>query len=577
MITTYDVVRARALQKPEQPLARYRRAHGWTTVSTAEAVEQAGRVAGGLAARGVEAGDRVAILAENRWEWLLTDLALRHLGAVTVGLYPTDYIPNWVEILRNSAARALLVSSSLAAHADRLAREAGVPLVVAYDEPATGQVPFAELLAAAPCPPATLREDDVATLVYTSGTTGRPKGATLTHGNVTSNCEGALAYFSIGANDHYLSFLPLSHAFERTALTSFVRGGSCVYFGRGIHEVVADLKEVAPTIVCTVPRVLEKVVARVQESLGAAPAAKRVAFRALSGINAIFGESGGDWRAELRRRVGETFFHDIHAIFGGRLRFIVSGGARLAPEVTSFFTRVGITVYEGYGITECSPIVAACHGRFTRVGTVGEPFPGLEVKIADDDEILVRGASVMRGYWLDEAGTREVIDADGFFHTGDLGSLGEDGLLSIHRRKKEILVTSGGKNIAPVHIEAELQKSPLVSQACAIGDGRNFVAALLVPNLEVLAQRLRAEGETLPPPAQLPSFAPALALLQREVDSCNQRLAHYESVRRFALVPEEFAIDNGLLTPTLKMKRGPIAERYAAVIDGLYAGGPARV
>lgn len=571
MQTTQEILRSRAASNPDHPLVRVRGEQGWTTVTVAEGLAASAHLAAGLAGRGVVPGDRVAILSENRWEWLLVDLALRHLGAVTVALYPTDHPASWTEILRDCKSQVLFVSGSLALPGRKIAADAGVPTVVGFDGAGAGITPLADLLAAEPIAPVHLRGGDLATLVYTSGTTGRPKGAMLTHDNLSSNAAGAIEYFAIGTTDHYLSFLPLSHAFERTAVAAMLRAGACVWFGRGLSEVVADLREVSPTIVCTVPRVLEKVVAKVQEKLAAAGVAKRQAFAVLSAITGALGDGEGTWRSRLRHRLGAAFFRDIHAIFGPRLRYVVSGGARLAPEVSTFFTRVGVTIYEGYGITECSPIVAACHGARTRVGTVGEPLPGIEVRIAGDGEILVRGPCVMRGYWGDDAATRSAIDNEGWFHTGDLGELGLDGLLAIGRRKKELFVTSGGKNIAPVHVEGALTRSPLLAQACAVGDGKNYVAALIVPEMGELTRRLAARGVAAPPADELPRFAPALELVQREIDAANEQLAQYERVKRFALVSEEMSVANGLLTPTLKMKRGRIEERYAAVIADLYA------
>ncbi len=578
MQTTYDVLRARAHSEPDKPFVRVRGQSEWRTITTGEALASVARLAGGLAARGIGPGDRVGILSENRWEWVLVDLALRHLGAVTVALYPTDHPANWAQILSDSQTRALFVSADLMARGREVAAQIGLPLVVGYDGAGEGTTALAELLTAAPVAPVEQRGDDLATIIYTSGTTGHPKGAMLTNDNMSSNALGALAYFDIGPTDHYLSFLPLSHAFERTAMSAFLRGGSVVYFGRGLTEIAADLKEVRPTIVCTVPRVLEKLAAKVHEKVSASPPAKRRAFALLTTLTGALGEGEGDWRASVRHRLGAALFHDIHAIFGGRLKFVMSGGARLAPPVAAFFVRVGLTVYEGYGITECSPIVAACHGSRARIGSVGEPLPDIEVRIAADGEILVRGPCVMKGYWRNEPATREAIDDEGFFHTGDLGTFGRDGLLAVTGRKKEIFVTSGGKNIAPVHVEGALEASPLIAQACAIADGRKFVSALIYPEPAELERRLRARGVAVPGPEELPRSAEVLAIVQAEIDAANEKLPHYETVRRFALLPEELTIANGLLTPTLKMKRARIEQRYADVIEQLYrtpAGSPA--
>jgi long-chain acyl-CoA synthetase len=553
-------------------------------------------VAMGLAALGVGPGDRVAIIAESRPEWLTLDLAVLASGAVTVPVYPTLSAAQVQYILHDSGARLAVVSTRL--QLDKLqeirhalpALEAIIvmdasvaagrsPSVMSFDDLAErghkrltaewGQGRAFRETARAITP------DTLSTIIYTSGTTGEPKGVMLTHANLVANLKGGANVFEVGQDDVALSFLPLSHAFERLVAYVYLYCGVTLVFAESFDTVARDLALVRPTLLTGVPRVYEKVHARIMEKGQKGSAARAALFRwaihaGESRARAVLqGQSPGPLTRLQAALADRLVLHTIREGLGGRLRYAISGSAPLGHEVIEFFSGAGIPIIEGYGLTETSPILTVNPPHAPRIGTVGRPLPGIEVRIADDGEILARGPNVMSGYYNKPAPTADAL-RDGWFHTGDVGTIDAEGYLRITDRKKDLLVTSGGKKIAPQPIEAVLKRSPLIGEAVVLGDRRKFAAALIVPEFNALERRLKDLGR---PPAERPELVTrpdVLALYQEIVDALNRELSQFERIKRIALLPSEFTIESGELTPTLKVKRKVVEERWREVIARMY-------
>jgi long-chain acyl-CoA synthetase len=576
--------------KPDHLLVK--EGEAYRPISTAELVDRVRRVARALERWGIAPGDRVALMADNGPHWPVVDFATLCRGAATVPVYPTLLPDQAAYVIADSGAKAAFVHRR-SMLADLLARRGELPAVerfVLIEGEAGGDAGesvttlAAALEAGADADPdrfeaaaRAVAADDLASLVYTSGTTGKPKGAMLTHRNFVSNVCTALTLLDIRGDQTALSFLPLSHVFERMVTYTYFYRGLTIAYAESVQTVAQNLQEVRPHVFVSVPRVYEKVLARVREQAGASPLKKR-----------IFGWAEGVGRRALPWRLREDHpsgllglelavadglvFSKIKERLGGRFEFAVSGGAPLGRDVAEFFWGAGIPIYEGYGLTETSPVVAVNTPGALKLGTVGKPIPGIEVRIADDGEILVRGPNVMRGYWNAPQATAEAIDAEGWFHTGDIGTLDEDGFLHITDRKKEILVNAYGKNIAPAPIENLLKASPYIGHAVLIGDRRNYLTALLVPDFESLEawaakQGIGAAGGDR---KALVAHPEARALYAAEVERVNEGLAHYEQIVRWALLPDDFSVETGELTPTQKVKRRVIDKKYAAEIEALY-------
>jgi long-chain acyl-CoA synthetase len=422
------------------------------------------------------------------------------------------------------------------------------------------------------------RPEDLATIIYTSGTTGEPKGVMLTHGNLVSNLRAAAVVLSVGQDDVALSFLPLSHAFERMVAYVYLFCGVTVVFAESLDTIARDIAHVKPTLMTGVPRVFEKLHARIMEKGQSGPAFRTAMFRWAVGV----AESRG--RAVLRgappplpTRVqaplaDRLVFSKIREGLGGRVRYLISGSAPLANSLAEFFHGVGLPILEGYGLTETAPILTVNPPDAPRVGTVGRAIPGVELRIADDGEILARGPNVMSGYYNKPRETADVLRG-GWFHTGDIGTLDADGYLRITDRKKDLLVTSGGKKIAPQPLEAVLKRSPLVSEAVILGDRRKYASALIVPDFTALERRLRDLGRPSAPRDQLVARPDVVALYQEVVDGINRELSQFERIKRIAILPAEFSIESGELTPTLKVRRKVVEDRWRETIEHLYREG----
>ena len=570
-------------------------AHGWEAISAERSLADVEALGLALAELGVARGDRVALLAENRYEWTVTDLAVLGLGAVVVPIYPTLLAAQVHELLVNCEPKAVVVSTT--AQLDKVrasvTRLPGIRTVIAMDPlppggPAGEQTLSAllergaTLRAAAPGRFAesaqTVRPEDPATIIYTAGTTGEPKGAVLTHGNITSDVDGCLQVFGYEAADRYLSFLPLCHIFERMAgLYSVLACGAGISYAESIETVGTDALEVKPTIMCGVPRFFEKVHARIVAAAAAHPPALRALFGWALGVGAARA------RAHFTRRrlaplvalqlplADWLVLSRIRGRMGGRLRFCVSGGAPLSPAVIEFFFAIGIPIVEGYGLTETSPVICLNPLGREKPGTVGPPIPGVEVRIGEEGEILTRGPHVMQGYYRNDAATNEAL-RDGWFHTGDIGYLDADGYLVITDRLKDVLVLAGGKKVAPQPFEKTLRQSPWITEAVLLGDRRPYVVALIVPDFAALEAEARRRGWPEGPRRTLIERPEVRAIYQGELDRLNADLARYERVKRFALLERELSVDAGELTPKLSVKRRVVFANFAPTIDELYAG-----
>ena len=541
------------------------------------------RGAAALAHFGIKRGDRVAILAENRLEWALADWACLCAGAVDVPIYSTLPAAQVAYILENSGASLVFVSD---AEQHEKAREAiaraGLDLtVVVFDGGADldGATSWDDFVAAGDgasmndfvAEARRARPHDLATMIYTSGTTGTPKGVMLTHNNLSSNIWATGEILTLGSNDCSLSFLPLSHVLQRMVDYVFFAAGCTVTHG-SIETVPADMKRLRPTVLVSVPRLYEKVYQSVLDAGGvkgklvswAAGVGRRVALHRERGVKPPF-------LLNLQYGIADRLvFGKIREAVGGRLRYFVSGGAALAPEINRFFLGAGITILEGYGLSETSPVTNVNSFEHFRIGTVGRPVPGTEIRIADDGEILIRGPQVMMGYYGLEEMTREVISEDGWFSTGDIGELSSDGYLKITDRKKDLIKTSGGKYVAPQAIENLLKKNPYVDQAVVVGEGRKFCSVLVVPAFERLQIWAAEAGLETGDVGALLAQSRSRELLRDQILGEMRDLARFETPKKIGLLSEPFTVENGTLTPTQKVKRSVVTERYAELVDSFY-------
>jgi long-chain acyl-CoA synthetase len=571
---------------------RVKRGDAWQALSYADLLEQVRQLSLGLGALGVRQGDRVAILSENRPEWAIADYACLAARCPDVPVYPTLPASQIQYLLRDSGAAAIFVSSAeQRAKIDEIRGELpGLRHVIAMDADAAGNgaLAFAKVLETGRM--VTGRDDawrafaleaepdDLATLIYTSGTTGEPKGVMLTHGNITSNVIGGLQRLPLRDTDECLSFLPLSHIFERMAgHFCMMQSGAIINYATSMDTVAAEMGEVHPTVVLSHPRLYEKVYARVLENALGGPAIKKQLFFWAKRIGEQWVEYTlgqrrmPGWLALRYRFASSLVFAKLRARVGGRIRFFVSGGAPLSADIAKFFYAAGLPVLEGYGLTETSPVIAVNGTEALKLGTVGQPLDNVEVEIAPDGEILTRGPHVMKGYFNKPEATAEAIDAQGWFHTGDIGMLDAQGFLRITDRKKDIIVTAGGKNIAPQPIENQAKSSKFVSNAVMLGDRRKFPIMLIVPNrgqLEGWAERKSVQAESWEALLATPEVQ---AKMDRELARVLRDRAHFEMPKKLLLLPEDFSIESGDLTPTLKVRRRVVEKRFAKEIDALYA------
>ncbi len=547
----------------------------------------------GLASLGVKKDEKVAIISENRPEWVFADIAIVALGAVDVPIYPTLTPPQIAYILNDAEVKIVIVSNALQLSKilkiepevktlqriiiinEKLEQRNGktltFPEVIILGEEfeklhrdfyreAIGKV----------------KPEDLLTIIYTSGTTGNPKGVMLTHHNLCSNIIAAADIIPINDGDTFLSFLPLCHSFERMAgYYTALACGSTIAYAESTETVSDNLLEIHPTIVTTVPRLFERIYARITKQIDNSPPTRQRIFRWALSVGMEFAAEGkrDDVSPILRLQQAlaeRLVFSKLKQRTGGRIRFFVSGGAALSRELGEFFEAVGIPIIEGYGLTETSPVLAANRVDDYKFGTVGKPMPGVEIKVAEDGEILAKGPNIMRGYYNNPSATSEVIDKDGWFHTGDVGMFDPQGHLMITDRKKHLFVSSGGKNIAPQPIESLFLQSKFIDQFLLVGDGRMFLTALIVPEFDILKNYAISGGIKFTMEADLTRNEEVRKLFEKEIQRIQKDLPTYERVRRFELLPEQLTVENGEITPTLKVKRKVVEKKYAELIEKMY-------
>ena len=564
----------------------------YVPVSTAELVDRVQRLAKALAELGVVRGDRVALMADNGPHWPTVDFASLCMGAVLVPVYPTLLPEGAAYIVNDSGAKVLFVQGEGRLQSLLALRQQMPQLqhVVRVDGSAGEGFTCLDALlergagadrAAFEAEARKAQPDDLATFIYTSGTTGNPKGVMLTHGNIASNVSDGLECIAVAGVYTALSFLPLSHSFERTVDYIYFYRGATIAYAESVSTVPQNLAEVQPHVFVSVPRVYEKFQSRVLDTVAHAPAWRQKLFE----WGMELGRTAMQYRLKLERPPGllgtklavadRLVFSKIKARLGGQFVFAVSGGAPLARELAEFFWAAGVAIYEGYGLTETSPVLTVNTPGRVRLGSVGTAVPHVQLKIAPDGEILAQGPNIMKGYYNNPEATAEVIDADGWFHTGDIGHLDSDGFLFITDRKKELIVNAYGKNIAPAPIENALKASRYLSQAVVLGDKRKFLTALIVPDFDALRPWARGQGIAFASDEELVRAPQVRQLVAGEIEPVNAKLARYERIQSWDLIPAEFTIEGGELTPTQKVKRRVINTKYKDVIDRLYREGDA--
>jgi long-chain acyl-CoA synthetase len=570
----------------------YKKDGAWHRISSTEMISRIENIALGLYSLGLRKGDRIALLAANSPEWTLVDAGCQFAGIIDAPIY-TTLAPNSVRyIIKDSGAKIFFLENkeTFQRVKEILPECLTLEKLVFFDftdvdaqnaisleelektgEKLKAEKPHLinELIKA-------VEPNDVATLIYTSGTTGEPKGVMLTHANLIANVLNAGVEFSFTSQDRPLSVLPFSHVFERSGMYGYILNGTAVYYAESIEKAADNLREVAPTIFVGVPRIFEKVYARAKVKAAQESQVKETIF---------------DWAIEVAKEYAlrtekkqliprllavqysiadRLVFSKLRDFFGGKLRVCITGGAALSDDIYLIFTGAGISILQGYGLTETSPVVTTNTLLNKRLGTVGKPIRNVEVRIAADGEIEVSGPNVMLGYYKKAEATEEAFTADGWFRTGDIGKLDEDGFLIITDRKKELFKTSGGKYIAPAPIEQMIKASRFVSQVVLIGNERKFPAALVVPNFEQLVNYARIKSLEIKSPAEFCVHPRIVDLLERQIAELTKNLSHYEKVKKIALLENELTVDNGELTPTLKVKRRVVDEKYHAVIDKIY-------
>lgn len=582
-----------AAEKHDLPSAlNFKRGGEWHSISSAEMIGRSERIALGLYSLGLRKGDRAAILAANSPEWTLADAGCQFAGVIDVPIYTTLSPASVAYILNDSGAKVLFLEDNeqFRRISEVLPECSSLEKIVLFDASGVEAADWMELEELEllgeklgienPELSRSLREPiapaDVATLIYTSGTTGEPKGVMLTHLNIISNVIDCSEKYSFSEQDIPLSVLPLSHVFERSAMYLYILYGMSVHYAESVETVSENLGEVRPTIFIGVPRIFEKVYARAKLKAAQSGGLKEKIFDWAIEIAKEFAlrnekQQPVPYLLAIKHVIADRLvFSKLREFFGGRLQFCITGGAALPDDIYLIFTGAGIRIMQGYGLTETSPVISSSNPFEVKLGTVGKPIRNMQVRIAGDGEIEVFGPAVMLGYYNKPEATRDAFTEDGWFRTGDIGKIDEDGFLIITDRKKELFKTSGGKYIAPSPIEQMIRASRFVNQAVLIGNGRKFAAALIVPNYEMLDSYAKHKGFEVETPGQYCRDPRIIDLFRRQIDTVTKGLARFEQVKAFKLLENEMTVEGGELTPTLKIKRRVVDEKYKALIDEMY-------
>lgn len=579
----------------KRPMYQYKKDGTYHDLSFKKMRDWVEQFAGGLSVLGLSKRDRLAIISENRPEWVVADMGSLFLGAVNVPIYPTLTAKQEEYILNDSGTQIAVVSNQYQLNKLLKVRDDIKSLehiVVMSDIDISGEKNVYTMETVCEMGRKYLEKhpdflvnsiskvtpDDLLTIIYTSGTTGNPKGVMLTHNNLVSNIVATVSIIKIDSTDLLLSFLPLCHSFERMAgYYTAMACGCTVAYAESIDTVRDNLIEIRPTIVTTVPRLFERIYSRIKMQVESSPPARQKIFNWALEVGRKHADSqkqgtGGLILKGQHALADKLVYSKLKERTGGRIRFFVSGGAALARELGEFFEAVGIQIIEGYGLTETSPVISANRLDDYKFGTVGKPIPGVEVKIAEDGEILTRGPNVMKGYYNDKRATEETIDKDGWLHTGDIGIFDAAGHLVITDRKKHLFVSSGGKNIAPQPLENLFLQSKYIDQFVLIGDKRMFLSALIVPDYDAL--REYADSHKLPYKTKedITKIPEIHKLIDEDIRRLQKDLANYERVRRFAILEKPLSIEEGEITPTMKVRRKIVEERYRELIEGMYRG-----
>ena len=574
---------------PKEDLILFKKEGAYVPISTQDFGNDIKYLSLGLKDLGHQAGDKLIILAENGPKWIMTDFANLCSGGITVSIYPS-LVPEQIKyIIDDSDAKIVVCSSqelweklktvknelTKVTHFISFQSEIPEGVLSLNDVMRKGKRIADEKTDLFEKTALEVKPDDVASIIYTSGTTGIPKGVILTHDNFTSNIKTLAFLVEFTHKDMVLSFLPLSHVLERMCTFAFLYKGCSIAYAESVETVADNLMEVQPHIMVSVPRLFEKIYAVVMDNVLESPALKRKIFFWAVKTGKEYGKRKLQKQSipgllRLKRNLADKLvFSKIIEKTGGRVRFFVSGGAPLPKEIADFFYALGLVVLEGYGLTETSPVIAVNTFENMKFGTVGHPIPGIDVKIAEDGEILTKGPNVMKGYYKKEAETKEAFEG-GWFHTGDIGHLDEDGFLVITDRKKDIIITSGGKNVAPQQIENLIKRSPYISNVVVTGSTRKFISALIVPDFEKLEEYARLLNITYKNKIELVKNKEIVSFILAEINKCTPNLAPYEKVKKIVLLYREFEEDKGELTPTLKVKRKIVEEKYRDLIDSMY-------
>jgi len=559
----------------------------WQPISSDQIYQRVRQLAKTFLNWGANKGDRIGLISENRWEWAITDFATLAIGAVNVPIYPTLTGEQIAELMQDAHCKIAVVSTRQ--QFDKLNAVRGqtplerILMMDSATRPA-GAIALSEVLSGADergaeRDPAfdslvrTAEGKDLATLIYTSGTTGEPKGVMLTHGNIASNQNITAYEYDFNATDACISFLPLSHITARALDYVMYGRGAQVAYCAAFDKLPQAMKEVRPTIFVGVPRVYEKIRQAVEQKSSVSPVKRRILAWALkTGARKRSLVYSGKQPSSLRWKLAANLVYSkVREAFGGRVRYFVSGGAPLGIDTASWFADAGIAVYEGYGLTETSPVISLNSPMNQRMGSVGKPLPNVELRFAEDGELLVRGPSVFVGYWQKPAANAECFDTEGWFRTGDIGHLDAEGFLYITDRKKELLKTSGGKLVAPQPIENKLKNSVLVGQVALVGDKHKFISAIISPNFAALEEMAQRHGIAAASRGELVADSRVVAFYSEIVRTVNGGLANFETIKRFRVVAEEWTQESGELTPSMKLKRRVITGKYANVVAELYA------